>query len=683
LRNRLGNIYAKADIGDLYRTIAPAGIVAVILLSTWIVLLGLIPAIFQWLKVQPNEITLEEAYIEHNIEFTRRGFGLHKIQEKRYPVSDDFTRSMVEQNQNVFDNIRLWDWRALDSVYKQFQEIRLYYEFTDVDIDRYTIQDRYRQVMVSAREMQLANLPHQSQTFVNQRFKYTHGNGITLTTVSDFTPEGLPNLLVKDIPPKSMYPELNVDQPRIYYGELTDSHVIVNSKEEELDYPSGEKNIYTNYSGTGGVQLKNIWRRFLFGWKFDGTRLFFSSYPTSESRILFHRNIKQRVKTVAPFLKFDDDPYVVLADGKLYWIIDGYTVSSDYPYSEPIFSETTAQSLGRRLTLQTAQTRHDLDGINYIRNSVKTVVDAFNGTVTFYVFESDDPLIKAWQGVFPSLFKNRDEMPREILNHIRYPSDMLLIQGAVYSKYHMTDPAVFYNQEDLWVRATEKYYGGSQPVQPYYIMWEPPESDEAQFILMQPFTPKNKQVLIAWIAGMCDPENYGQLLSYKFPKEKRILGTQQVETKIDQDPVLSGRLSLWDQRGSRVIRGNVLAIPIEDTLIYVEPIYLQAETAAYPELRLVAVMHNDNLSYAETFDEALYGLFGEGKTIRQVGQSDLVEKSLDQLIEQANNAFENYLNALGDKDFDRASGQLKTLSDSLRRLSVVSEPNQPGMEQAL
>jgi len=680
LRNRLGNIYDKADVGTLYRSIAPAVIVAGVLVAAWIILLGLVPAAFQWLKVQPNEITLEEPYIEHNIAFTRQGFGLDKIEERRFPVSGEFTRSMIEQNRNLFDNIRLWDWRALDSVYKQFQEIRLYYEFTDVDIDRYTIQDRYRQVMVSAREMQLANLPRQSQTFVNKRFKYTHGNGITLTTVSDFTPEGLPNLLVKDIPPKSTYPELNVDQPRIYYGELTDSHVIVNSKEKELDYPSGEKNIYTNYSGTGGVQLKNIWRRFLFGWKFDGTRLFFSSYPTSESRILFHRNIKQRVKTVAPFLKFDDDPYVVLADGKLYWIIDGYTVSSDYPYCEPIFSETAAQSLGRRLTLQTAQTRHDLDGINYIRNSVKTVVDAFNGTVTFYVFESDDPLIKAWQGVFPSLFKNRDEMPRQILNHIRYPSDMLLIQGAVYSKYHMTDPAVFYNQEDLWVCATEKYYGGSQFVQPYYIMWEPPESDEAQFVLMQPFTPKNKQVLIAWIAGMCNPENYGRLLAYKFPKEKRILGTQQVETKIDQDPVLSGRLSLWDQRGSRVIRGNVLAIPIEDTLIYVEPIYLQAETAAYPELRLVAVMHNDNLSYAETFDEALYGLFGEGKTIRQVGQSDLVEKSLDQLIEQANNAFENYLNALGDKDFDRASGQLKTLSDSLRRLSVVSEPNQPGME---
>jgi len=363
-------------------------------------------------------------------------------------------------------------------------------------------------------------------------------------------PEGLPNLLVKDIPPKSKYPELKVNQPRIYYGELTDTHVIANSKEKELDYPSDGENVYNSYSGTGGVQIKNLWRKFLFGWKFDGTRLLLSSYPTKESRILFHRNIKEQVKILAPFLKYDDDPYIILVNGKLYWIIDAYTISSDYPYSEPIYSQTAVQSLRRRLMLQAAETGQNLNGINYIRNSVKVVVDAYNGMVTFYIFEPDDPLINAWQSVFPNMFKSRDEILLEILAHIRYPSDMLLIQGAVYSKYHMTDPAVFYNQEDLCVRATEKYYGATQLVQPYYIMWEPPDSDRAQFVLMLPFIPKDKQVLIAWIAGMCDPENYGRLLAYKFPKEKRILGTQQVETKIDQDPVLSGRLSLWDQRGS-------------------------------------------------------------------------------------------------------------------------------------
>jgi hypothetical protein len=675
LKNLIAKLFSSSGFKTIYKPVLPLIAVAVFVAGGWFILLAVVPGIFQWLKVQPNEITLEQPYIKHNIEFTRRGFGLHKIEEKRFPVSEKFTSRMIDQNKNLFDNIRLWDYRALDSVYKQFQEIRLYYEFSDVDIDRYTIQDAYRQVMVSAREIQLENLPEQSQTFVNRRFKYTHGNGMTLTTVSEFTPEGLPNLLIKDIPPKSKYPEIQVDQPRIYYGELTDSHVIVNTEEKELDYPSGEKNVYINYSGIGGVQISNLWRKFLYGWKFDGTRFLLSGYPTSDSRIMFYRKITERVKNIAPFLKFDDDPYIVLARGKLYWIIDAYTVSTDYPYSEPTISQTGLRALRRRFQFSTAKDRRDLSGINYIRNSVKAVIDAFNGSVNFYIFEKTDPLINAWSKIFPDLFKSRDQMPEEILNHIRYPADMLLIQGLVYSKYHMTDPTVFYNQEDLWVRATEKYYDQTQPVQPYYIMWELPSSDEPQFVLMLPFTPKNKQVLIAWIAGMCDPENYGRLLAYKFPKEKRVLGTQQVETKIDQDRVLSGQLSLWDQRGSRVIRGNVLAIPIEDTLIYVEPIYLQAETAAYPELRLVTVMHNDKLSYAKTFDEALYGLISKEKTEIEFEQGVPTKKSISELITQANEAFENYLNALGRKEFDGASDHLKNLSDSLERLMNIEGEN--------
>jgi hypothetical protein len=675
LRNKLMKLFSGFELSGGYEQLLPLITAAVFVVGVWFVLLAIVPGLFQWLKVQPNEITLEQPYIKHNIDFTRRGFGLHRIEDRKFPVSEEFTRQMIEQNQNLFGNIRLWDWRALDSVYKQFQEIRLYYEFSDVDVDRYTIQDTYRQVMVSAREIQLENLPAQSQTFVNRRFKYTHGNGITLTRVSEFTPEGLPNLLIKDIPPKSEYPELEIDQPRIYYGELTDTHVVVNTEEKELDYPSGEENVYIRYNGNGGVQISNLWRKFLFGWKFDGTRFLLSGYPTSESRIMFYRKISERVKTIAPFLKFDDDPYIVLAKGRLYWIIDAYTVSTDYPYSEPTVAQSRIGAFNRRFQFTSAQDRGDLSGINYIRNSIKAVVDAFNGSVSFYVFEEEDPLINAWKKVFPELFKNRDEMPAEILNHIRYPADMLLIQGLVYSKYHMTDPTVFYNQEDLWVRATEKYYDQTQPVQPYYIMWEMPGSDELQFVLMLPFTPKNKQVLIAWIAGMCDPENYGRLLAYKFPKEKRVLGTQQVETKIDQDRVLSGQLSLWDQRGSRVIRGNVLAIPVEDTLLYVEPIYLQAETAAYPELRLVTVMHDDNLSYAETFDEALYGLVEKEKPELEFEEGIAREKSVQELIEQANDAFENYLNALGQKEFDGASNHLNTLSDSLQRLMNIKGEN--------
>jgi len=676
LRRPLNNRLRQLDISGRGTHFVFLGAVAVVTFGLWIVLLSFVPGLFQWLRVEPNELTFEKPYIANNIEFTRYGFGLHRVEERQYPASGTFTPEMIQENKNLFDNIRLWDWRALDAVYQQFQEIRLYYEFKDVDIDRYTIDNAYRQVMVSARELQLSNLPEQSQTFVNKRFKYTHGYGITLTTVSEFTPEGLPNLLIKDIPPQSTYASLKVEQPQIYYGELTDYPIVANSEEEELDYPSGEENVYTHYSGKGGVQLGNLWRKFLFGWKFDGTRFFLSEYPKSESRIMFHRLIEDRVKMLAPFLRFDEDPYIVLADGKLYWIIDGYTTSEYYPYSEPFSSGQTVQpQRGIRQRLLRARQSRALHGINYIRNSVKAVIDAYNGSVDMYIFDPEDPVIRVWSRAFPGLFKKKEDMPESLSRHVRYPADMLLVQGLIYAKYHMTDPTVFYNQEDLWIRATEKYRGQVQPVDPYYIMWELPGSDEPQFVIILPFTPKNRQVLIGWIAGMCDGENYGRFLAYKFPKEKRVLGTQQVETKIDQDPFLSGQLTLWDQRGSNVIRGNVLAIPIEKTLLYVEPIYLQAETAAYPELRLVVVMHQDNLSYAETFDQALRALFKEGKPeMEEKGEEKPAPKavSMDSLIKQANQAFENYLKYLGDKQFSRASEALDSLQKTLEQLASLS-----------
>lgn len=671
LRNRLKNVWEKRTTHQRSPVYVLGSAVAGTFLL-WFIILTLIPGLFQWLRVEPNEITFEKPYIENNIQMTRRGFRLHVVEEREYPATEKFTPQMVQQNQNIFSNIRLWDWRALDAVYKQFQEIRLYYEFKDVDIDRYTFNNEYRQVMVSARELELSNLPLKSQTFVNKRFKYTHGNGITLTPVREFTADGLPNLLVKDIPPKSKYPELEVTTPQIYYGELTDSHVVANTREKELDYPSGEKNVYTRYQGKGGVVLKNIWRKFLFGWKFDGTRFFLSNYPTSQSRILFRREISERIKTLAPFLNFDDDPYIVLADGKLYWILDGYTTSSQYPYSEAFSSrETIEYKMGNQTRSLSTNVGEYLDGINYIRNSVKVVVDAYEGSVNFYVFDPKDPLIQVWDRIFPELFQKKSQMPPELLNHVRYPSDMLLVQGLVYAKYHMSDPTVFYNQEDLWIRATEKYYNQVQPVEPYYVMWELPGSDEPQFVLILPFTPKNRQVLIGWIAGMCDPQNYGRFLAYKFPKEKRMLGPQQVETKIDQDRFLSGQLTLWDQRGSNVIRGNVLAIPIEKTLIYVEPLYLQSETAAYPELRLVAVMHGDNLSYAETFDQALKGLFEKTAKELPTEKEVSIEKKIssEKLIQKANQAFEDYLRFQGQKQFEKAAQALHRLQEALQKLS--------------
>lgn len=675
LQRRLSRFQGESAPRGIYTL----GAVGLVIAGAWLLSLVIIPAGFQWLRVEPNEITFEKPYIANNIEFTRHGFKLNGVEEREFPAAEKFGPRMVAKNRQIFDNIRLWDWRALDAVYKQFQEIRLYYEFDDVDVDRYTAGDQYLQVMVSAREMEINNLPEQSQTFVNRRFKYTHGYGITLTTVSDFTPQGLPDLLVKDIPPVSRFEKLAVEQPQIYYGELTRHPAVVNTKEKEFDYPKGEENVYIQYPGSGGVVLENYWwRKFLFGWKFDGMRLFLSSYPTAESRILFHRQIEDRVQTLAPFLSFDNDPYIVLADGKLYWIIDGYTTTRYFPYSEPFSGiERSIRSKRRpdRQAVLPGPVRLQFAGENYVRNSVKAVVDAFNGTVTFYVFDEDDPIIQTWRNIFPELFHRREKMPAALVDHVRYPADMLLIQGLVFAKYHMTDPTVFYNQEDLWVRATEKYYDRVQPVEPYYIMWELPGSDEAEFVLMLPFTPKNRQVLIGWIAGMCDGENYGRFLAYKFPKEKRVLGPQQVETKIDQDSYLSGQLTLWDQRGSRVIRGNVLAIPIEETLLYVEPIYLQAETAAYPELRLVALMHNDNLSYAESFDKALEGLFSEkipaataSPQMRDERPSG-AEISVSERIRQANDAFERYLQFLGEKRYSEAARALKELETALKNAS--------------
>ena len=624
------------------------------------VLLVAIPVLVQWLMVKPNEITYEKPYIANNIAFTRQAFRLDKIEDRAFKPATGFTRKTLDDNRDVLSEVRLWDWRALDAVYRQFQEIRLYYEFADVDVDRYTIGGRYRQLMVSARELNQQSLPQQSQTFVNKRFKYTHGYGYTAAAVSDFTPEGLPNLLVKDIPPRSRVPELAVTRPEIYYGELTTEPAVVNTREPEFDYPSGEDNVYTRYQGKGGVQLTNFWRKFIYGWMFDGSVLLFSGYPDHNSRIMFDRQIVTRVEKLAPFLTFDEDPYLVASGGRLYWIIDAYTDSSYYPYSQSF----NARSEGH-------PTVNRLHGANYVRNSVKAVVDAYNGSVDFYVFDEEDPIIATWQRAFPHLFKPRSAMPPDLVKHVRYPNDFLLVQGLIYCKYHMTDPEVFYNQEDLWVRATEKYYGRVVPVEPYYVMWKLPDSTKPEFVLILPFTPKNKQVLIGWIAGLSDGADYGRFLAYNFPKDQRMLGPQQVETKIDQDSFLSGQLTLWDQQGSRVLRGNVLAIPLDNVLLYVEPIYLKADTAAYPELRLVAVMHNDDLSYAPKFDAALDGLFNKEALLPFKGGN------ATELARQAKAAFDGYLSAQGKGDFQEAAKHLEDLKQALNQLIKLPDKDAP------
>ncbi|MBD3379854.1 MAG: UPF0182 family protein [Candidatus Omnitrophica bacterium] len=660
----------KASVRDGFSYIGGIAVTTGVL---WALSLGAVPALFQALRVEPNEITFEKPYIKNNIEFTRLGFHLDETEERQFPVSEKlFSEKDVEKDRALFDNIRLWDWRALDSVYNQFQEIRLYYEFSDVDIDRYTYNGKYRQVMVSAREMVPGNLPEKNQTFVNRRFKYTHGYGITMTAVNEFTPEGLPDLLIKDIPPVSRFEELEVERPEIYYGELTGGYVVANSSEREFDYPQGDKNIYVHYKGKGGVKIRGLWDKFLLGWRFGGTRFFLSSYPEKGSRLMFHRNIRERAETLAPFLYFDKDPYIVLSEGKLYWVLDAYTASRSFPYSEPFFDPSRAGFPGMYGGGRAGKNNRGFNGVNYLRNSVKLVIDAYNGSVELYIYDEEDPIIKVWDRIFPGLLKKKRVMPAALRKHVRYPAGMLLTQGMVYAKYHMTDPEVFYNQEDLWVRATEKYYNKVQEVEPYYIMWKPPGSAEVEFTLILPFTPKNKQVLIGWIAGMCDGENYGRFLAYKFPKEKRVLGTQQVETKIDQDRNLSAKLTLWDQRGSSVIRGNVLAIPIEKKILYVEPIYLQAETAAYPELRLVVLMQNDQLSYGRSFGEALRGLIGKEKPAPSEEKEERYrpsEADIDKTARKADRAFSDYLAAMGREDFSASAEALKKLRKALEEMT--------------
>lgn len=685
-RKRLKRVANESD--DPRAQLVRAGVPWVTVALIWILALGIAPVLFQWLVVEPNEITFERPYIENNIRFTRQAFELDGVEEYEFPMDRELDREIVREHQNVLDDVRLWDWRALDMVYQQFQEIRLYYEFGDVDVDRYQIEGETRQVMVSARELELENLPEKSKTFVNRRFKYTHGYGLTLAPVNEFTSNGLPDLLVKDIPPRSETPELDVTRPGIYYGERSTSPALVNTSETEFDYPSGDENVYTHYEGSGGVPIGGLWRRFIYGWKFDGTRLLVSSYPREGSRIQFHRQIRDRLEAVAPFLEFDADPYVVLVDGKIYWIVDAYTTSSHFPYSAPFTAlEEIEYAAGGEQYRMAARTASYLRGANYARNSVKAVIDAYEGSVDLYVFEPEDPVLNAWRSAFPGVFRDRSEMPDDLERHIRYPEGLLLAQGLVYARYHMTDPEVFYNQEDLWVRATENYYGNLQPVAPYYILWEPPESEEVNFVLMLPFTPKNRQVLIGWMAGLCDPPNYGKLVAYKFPKERRVLGPQQVETKIDQDRHLASQLTLWDQRGSRVIRGNVLAIPIDDTLLYVEPIYLQAETAAYPELRLVAVMHEDTLSYAPSFEEALRGLYAGEAPVERTGVAGSAAGTLAERIGEAKSAFDRYLRLNAEGRFEeagRALGDLQNALESLDRDQAADDASvddRPGKEE--
>ncbi len=545
----------------------------------------LVPGVFQSYWVKPDELKLESRYIARNIEFTRYGFGLDHIVSAPFPAKGKLTPEVIAANQATIQNIRWWDPRPLTDTYRQLQEIRLYYDFHDIDVDRYTVDGSYRQVLLSARELNQSKLPADAQTWINQRFKFTHGNGIAMNPVNRFDQEGLPVFYVKDIPPVGP-PELKIDRPQIYFGEETRNYVVVGGDTKEFDYAQGQENVYNVYEGRDGVSLRGFWTRVLFAWYFGDFKLLISDNVTASSKILFRRLIQERIQRIAPFLRLDRDPYLVVNDGRLVWLQDAYTVSDSVPYS------------------QVTQP----GGTNYIRNSVKIAVDAYDGNPVFYIADPKDPIVLTYQRIFPTLFQPMASMPDSLRKHIRYPEDLFTIQAKVYGTYHMTDPEVFYNKEDLWNFPRESHKGQVGVMQPYYTIMRLPEESREEFILMLPMVPNNRDNMIAWLAARCDGPNYGKVIEFAFSKEKLIYGPAQIEARIDQDTTISQQLSLWNQVGSRVIRGNLLAIPIEDTLLYVEPLYLSAESRQLPELKRLIASTGDRVVMAQDVDSLLAAL---------------------------------------------------------------------------
>jgi hypothetical protein len=549
----------------------------------------LVPALFQRFMVQPNELARETPYLTNNIAFTRTAYGLDKIKETSYPALADLTPEVIARNQDTIQNIRLWDWRPLLQMYQQAQEIRLYYQFYQADVDRYHLPDGYHQVMLSARELS-AELPAQAQTWVNQKLQFTHGFGLVMSFVSKTMGGGFPQYVLENIPPESSY-GLTVNQPSIYYGESMPGYRIVATGVKEFDYPKGNQNVYTSYAGTGGIALDSLWKRLLFTYTQADVNILLTSYLRPESKIQIWRRVQERVKQIAPFLRLDQDPYAVVSEGKLYWIQDAYTVSDHFPYSSPHAADFE-------------------QGLNYIRNSVKVVVDMYNGAVQFYVMDPNDPVLAVYRRAFPGVFMDLNQLSADLKLHLRYPEDLFSIQADQYRTFHMTVPQVFYNREDLWVLPQENYAGKVAPMKPYYILMKLPGSDQLEYLIMTPFTPQKRNNMISWLAARCDFPEYGKTLFYELPKEKLIYGPMQIEAMIDQNTTIAQQLTLWDQKGSKVIRGNLIAVPIENSFMYVVPLYLTAEGTDFPQLKRVIVISGDKVAMEPTLDEAIQAVFG-------------------------------------------------------------------------
>jgi uncharacterized membrane protein (UPF0182 family) len=557
--------------------------------ALYVVAVLALPFLFQTFVVKPNELSLETPYLNHYIDYTRRAYKLNGIQETAYPALADLTPDVIARNEDTIQNIRLWDTRPLLQTYQQTQAIRLYYDFYNVNVDRYHLADGFHQVMLSPREL-ASQLPAQAQTWVNENLEFTHGEGMVMNFVSSSTGGGLPKYLLENIPAESQY-GLTIAQPDIYFGNVAPGYKIVDTGIKEFDYPKGNENVYSSYQGAGGIPIDGIWKRLLFAWTQKDINILLTGYLKPQSRIQIWRGVQERVSQVAPFLLLDKVPYAVLSEGKQYWIQDAYTVSDRYPYSN-------------------VQTDGSAQGMNYIRNSVKVVVDMYNGTVSFYIMDPNDPLLAMYNRAFPGVFKNLSELSPDLKSHLRYPEDMFGIQADEYKTFHMTDPQVFYNREDLWVAPQEKYNGAVAAMDPYYILMKLPGSQQLEYLMMTPFTPQKRDNMIAWLAARCDFPDYGRMLFYELPKDKLIFGPNQISAMIDQSTTISQQLTLWDQKGSGVIRGKLIVIPIENSFLYVVPLYLKAEGTNFPQLKRVIVATGDKVVMEPTLDEALASLFG-------------------------------------------------------------------------
>ncbi len=621
-----------------------------------IVLLGgeAYAGILQRFVVTPNEQVRETPFMEYNIAATREAFALDRVEERELAGDAALTKQDIDANRETLDNVRLWDHQPLLETFGQIQEIRTYYDFVSVDNDRYTINGQNRQVMLSVREMNPAALPN--RTWVNERLVFTHGHGLTLGPVNQVTSEGLPVLFVRDLPPVTSV-DLRISEPSIYFGELANDYVIVRTRAQEFHYPKGEDNVYSQYAGAGGVQLNSFWRKLLFAARFRNYQILLSDDITSESRLMFDRQIRRRVSKIAPFLTLDDDPYPVISDGRIVWIQDAYTVADRYPYS-------TANA-----------------GVNYIRNSVKIVVDAYQGTVTFYATDSGataDPIAQTLMRIFPNLMRPLSEMPADLRAHVRYPEGIFQIQASVYTTYHMTNPAVFYNKEDQWEAPAIDHDGASARMLPYYTMMKLPGETAAEFIQMLPFTPRRRDNLASWMVARSDGEHYGKLQVFQFPKQTLVFGPQQVVARINQDQVISPQITLWSQQGSQVIQGTLMVIPIEGSLIYVRPLYLRAQAGRIPELTRVIVAHQNRIVMEPTLDQAIARLFSQGDRTAAAkpatsaapapAAGPATSESWEQLAGEARAAYQHAIEAQRAGDWAKYGEEIRRLGELLERL---------------